>query len=393
MASSAAQTIPGSAHIHALHQKAHQKAMAEESAPGESFSDLLAETGDARPQTQALPQEKTARAERPAAADDKAAAKNDAAPDAPEAKAEAGGKEEDVAEGGTGAAKPEPDAAANEPANDNENESVAVAAFAPLSPEAQARLQQAAPQAPASEAMNGAKDAAKPAAASSAPDGASAAGEATIADAAAPQFEQALQDAQETKAEPTRASDAAQPKPVEMKPAAEITTVAMGAGNATTHATHGTDRVAITMHTAPDGADAPLPTPDVNQFAIEVAAKSQGGAKQFDIRLDPPELGRVDVRLSIDATGKAEAHLSADEPQTLDLLQKDAAVLARALRDAGLNLAQDGLNFSLKNQQQGGNGNERRPGGRQPAPPRAIHEPAAVSAHLRHGLGLLDIRV
>ena len=63
--------------------------------------------------------------------------------------------------------------------------------------------------------------------------------------------------------------------------------------------------------------------------------RSQSGAKQFDIRLDPPELGRVEVRLSIDATGKASAHLSADQPQTLDLLQKDAPALTRALRDAG----------------------------------------------------------
>jgi hypothetical protein len=58
----------------------------------------------------------------------------------------------------------------------------------------------------------------------------------------------------------------------------------------------------------------------------------------------------VEVRLSIDAAGKASAHLSADQPQTLDLLQKDASSLTRALRDAGLNVSQDGLNFSLRQQ-------------------------------------------
>jgi flagellar hook-length control protein FliK len=92
------------------------------------------------------------------------------------------------------------------------------------------------------------------------------------------------------------------------------------------------------------------PTPNVPALAVEIAAKSQSGAKQFDIRLDPPELGRVEVRLSIDATGKASAHLSADQPQTLDLLQKDAPALTRALREAGLNVSQDGLNFSLRHQ-------------------------------------------
>ena len=92
--------------------------------------------------------------------------------------------------------------------------------------------------------------------------------------------------------------------------------------------------------------------PNVPALAVEIAAKSQSGARQFDIRLDPPELGRVEVRLSIDATGKASAHLSADQPQTLDLLQKDAPALTRALRDAGLDVSQDGLNFSLRQQGQ-----------------------------------------
>jgi flagellar hook-length control protein FliK len=92
------------------------------------------------------------------------------------------------------------------------------------------------------------------------------------------------------------------------------------------------------------------PTPNVPALAVEIVAKSQSGAKQFDIRLDPPELGRVEVRLSIDATGKASAHLSADQQQTLDLLQKDAPALTRALREAGLDVSQDGLNFSLRHQ-------------------------------------------
>ena len=89
-------------------------------------------------------------------------------------------------------------------------------------------------------------------------------------------------------------------------------------------------------------------------LGIAIAARSLSGARQFDIRLDPPELGHVEVRLSIDSTGKASAHLSADQQQTLDLLQQDSSGLTRALRDAGLNVAQNGLAFSLR-QQSGGN--------------------------------------
>jgi flagellar hook-length control protein FliK len=98
------------------------------------------------------------------------------------------------------------------------------------------------------------------------------------------------------------------------------------------------------------------PAPNIPALAVEIAAKSQSGAKQFDIRLDPPELGRVDVRLSIDAAGKASAHLTADRPRTLDLLQKDSTSLTRALRDAGLDVSQDGLNFSLRQQASGQDG-------------------------------------
>jgi len=131
---------------------------------------------------------------------------------------------------------------------------------------------------------------------------------------------------------------------------------------------------------------------------VEIAAKTQSGAKQFDIRLDPPELGRVEVRLSIDATGKASAHLSADQPQTLSLLQKDASVLTRALRDAGLDVSQDGLNFSLRqqndNNQSGnaGSGN-RRSRNFSLSATTSVDATAMTAAYRGPANGRLDIRV
>jgi flagellar hook-length control protein FliK len=137
--------------------------------------------------------------------------------------------------------------------------------------------------------------------------------------------------------------------------------------------------------------------PNLHSLAVEIATRSQSGSKQFDIRLDPPELGRVDVRLSIDATGKAQAHLTADQPQTLDLLQKDAPALTRALRDAGLDVNQDGLNFSLRNQQQQAGQDHQPQGGRATrvsfAAPVPIESASAAGAYGSPGLGLLDIKV
>jgi flagellar hook-length control protein FliK len=91
-------------------------------------------------------------------------------------------------------------------------------------------------------------------------------------------------------------------------------------------------------------------------LAVSIAVRSKDGAKQFDIRLDPAELGRVDVRLSMDDTGRAQAHLSADKPQTLDLLQRDRPALERSLKDAGVDLTNNGLSFSLKGQERQGDG-------------------------------------
>jgi flagellar hook-length control protein FliK len=98
------------------------------------------------------------------------------------------------------------------------------------------------------------------------------------------------------------------------------------------------------------------PVPDVHTLAVSIATQSQSGTKQFDIRLDPPELGRVDVRLTVDASGKAQAHLAVDKPQTLELLQRDSGTLARALKDSGVQLNNNGLQFSLKGQSRQGNG-------------------------------------
>jgi flagellar hook-length control protein FliK len=102
---------------------------------------------------------------------------------------------------------------------------------------------------------------------------------------------------------------------------------------------------------APPPSTAALPSPDLNALAVNIAAKSLDGARQFDIRLDPAELGRVDVRLSLDGNGNAQAHLAAERPETLALLQDNAGALTRALQDSGVQVASNGLQFSLKGQE------------------------------------------
>ena len=99
----------------------------------------------------------------------------------------------------------------------------------------------------------------------------------------------------------------------------------------------------------------------------------------------------------MDDAGKAQAILSVEKPQTLELLQKDQGHLERALKDAGLDLSQNGLSFSLKGQQQQQAGGDATPRGRSHAM-RAIAAVGETASTLSLGSAAssdarLDIRV
>ena len=89
------------------------------------------------------------------------------------------------------------------------------------------------------------------------------------------------------------------------------------------------------------------------RLAIEIASKALAGKNHFEIRLDPPELGRIEVHLDVDRDGQVTSRLIADRSDTLDLLRRDAAGLERALQDAGLKTSNNGLQFSLRDQTMG----------------------------------------
>lgn len=100
------------------------------------------------------------------------------------------------------------------------------------------------------------------------------------------------------------------------------------------------------------------------QLAFELVRQVGDGNTRFQIRLDPPELGRIDVKLDIDKGGQVNARLTVEKAETLDLMQRDQRALERALQQAGLDGARTNLEFSLKQNpfgsgqqgEQGGNG-------------------------------------
>jgi chemotaxis protein MotD len=99
------------------------------------------------------------------------------------------------------------------------------------------------------------------------------------------------------------------------------------------------------------------PAVPLNGLAVEIAANSKAGNSRFQIRLDPPDLGRIDVRLDVDRNGQVTSRLFVEKSETLDLLRRDAPQLHQALQDAGLKTSDNGLQFSLRDQnpQQGRN--------------------------------------
>lgn len=88
----------------------------------------------------------------------------------------------------------------------------------------------------------------------------------------------------------------------------------------------------------------------VQNLAARIAARAADGGRVFDIRLDPAELGRVDVRLELGADNSVRALLSAERAETLAELQRSARELEKALAEAGLDLEEGGLSFSLSHQ-------------------------------------------
>jgi flagellar hook-length control protein FliK len=95
-------------------------------------------------------------------------------------------------------------------------------------------------------------------------------------------------------------------------------------------------------------AQAPAVPVPLSGLAVEITAQAHAGRNHFEIRLDPPDLGRINVKLDVDSNGNVTTHLVVDRADTLDLLKRDASSLERALQQAGLKTSDHALDFSLR---------------------------------------------
>jgi flagellar hook-length control protein FliK len=160
------------------------------------------------------------------------------------------------------------------------------------------------------------------------------------------------------------------------------------------------DQTAATTAAQPAAAptsDATEPAVPIAGLAVEIAARAQAGQSHFEIRLDPPELGRIDVRLDIDSSGQVTSRLVVERADTLEHLRRDSAGLERALQDAGLKTAENSLQFSLRDQGSAGrDGNSQSPAAARLLVPDPNLAPVDIAANAYRSMtraGGVDIRV
>jgi flagellar hook-length control protein FliK len=129
-----------------------------------------------------------------------------------------------------------------------------------------------------------------------------------------------------------------------------------------TGTSHGNVTTASTPATA---AERPLATAQqvIDQIKVNITRAAKAGLDKVTIQLKPIELGRIDVQLEMSEDHKVRVTVTADNKDTLALLQNDARTLERTLNDAGLRTDANNLHFSLRSDSDAQNAGDGKNGG------------------------------
>ena len=91
--------------------------------------------------------------------------------------------------------------------------------------------------------------------------------------------------------------------------------------------------------------------PAVAYLAAAMVKQANSKTTSFDIELHPADLGRVDVKLQIQADGQLAARMSFDNPAAAANFQAHADDLRRSLEQAGFQLSKDSLSSTGRDAQ------------------------------------------
>lgn len=129
----------------------------------------------------------------------------------------------------------------------------------------------------------------------------------------------------------------------------------------------------------PDAAAAPTATAVVQarsgQVGRDVGAVIRreivSGREEVTVRLDPPELGRIQIRLSFESAGQLRAVVATETSAALDLLRRDVNQLDRALAEAGVQTDSQSFRFDDRQAGSGFGRSDGDQGGNAASPPRS----------------------
>jgi len=91
--------------------------------------------------------------------------------------------------------------------------------------------------------------------------------------------------------------------------------------------------------------------PATLQVYTRFIERFDGRAQRFEVRLDPAELGRIDVRIEVGSDRKVRALLAAHDSAALNDLMRGQRALERMLADAGIDVAEGGITFEMAGDQ------------------------------------------
>ncbi len=84
------------------------------------------------------------------------------------------------------------------------------------------------------------------------------------------------------------------------------------------------------------------------QLGVEIVRHGLDGRDSLTIRLDPVEMGEIQVRLQFDDKGTMRAHVTAESSVALEMLRRDSGDLVRALGDAGVRTDAQSFQFEAR---------------------------------------------
>lgn len=121
------------------------------------------------------------------------------------------------------------------------------------------------------------------------------------------------------------------------------------------------DRTSSPQESSSAAAPRAPANPAASQVEVHLTRAAQGRIDRLVVQLEPMDLGKVEIRLEFGEEGRVGAVISAERPETLEALQRDAQALERSLRDAGLRPDGGGLSFDLKRHSSDGRSDGDRP--------------------------------